>query len=274
MNRVDLHVHTTASDGSLSPTEAVRRAAEKGLRAIAVTDHDTTAGVAEALEAGERYGVEVVPGVELSVEYQGEGIHILGYFIDPAHPVLLELLDWVVAERNARNETIAAAMRADGIPVTVEALRAQHPGAIIGRPHFAAALAEHGVAKNIRDAFDRVLDTDLKYYRERAYIPMDRAFSAIRAAGGKAVFAHPFQYKYPEPELVALTRLLVEKGIAGVECVYSRYIPEQVEYLKELAGFYGLCVTGGSDFHGAGKPDIALGGVSVPYELLEGLRAR
>lgn len=274
MNHIDLHVHTTASDGSLSPTEVVRLAAEKCLAAIAVTDHDTTAGVAEALEAGARYGVEVVPGVELSVDYRGEGIHILGYFIDAAHPVLRELLDWVVAERNARNEAIAAAIRADGIPVTVEALRARHPGAIIGRPHFAEALTEHGVAKSIRDAFDRFLDTDLKYYRERRYIPMDQAFAAIHAAGGKAVFAHPFQYEYSEPELVALTRLLVEKGIVGVECVYSRYTSEQEEYLRELAGFYGLCVTGGSDFHGVGKPDIKLGGLAAPYELLEGLKAR
>lgn len=274
MNYIDLHVHTTASDGDLSPAEAVRYAAEKGLTAIAVTDHDTTAGLAEALAAGERYGVEVVPGVELSADYQGEGIHILGYFIDHTHPVLRELLDWVVAERDARNEAIAAAMRADGVPVTVESLRARHPGAVIGRPHFAQALAEHGAASSIRDAFDRFLDTDLKYYRERTYIPMDRAFEAIRAAGGKAVFAHPFQYKYNEPELVILTRTLVEKGLSGVECVYSGYTPEQVEYLKVLAGFYGLCVTGGSDFHGAGKPDVALGGVPVPYELLEGLKAR
>ena len=274
MRRVDLHVHTTASDGSLRPAEAVRRAAEAGLSAIAVTDHDTTAGLAEALDAGERFGVEVVPGVELSVDYQGEGIHILGYFIDRTHPVLRELLDWVVAERGARNEAIAASMRADGIPVTVEALRARHPGAVIGRPHFAQALTEHGAAESIRDAFDRFLNTGMKYYRARTYIPMDRAFGAIRAAGGKAVFAHPFQYEYSEPELVVLTRKLVEKGLAGVECVYSHYTAEQVRYLKDLADYYGLCVTGGSDFHGAGKPEVALGGAAVPYELLEGLKAR
>ena len=274
MRRVDLHVHTTASDGSLNPAEAVRLASEKGLSAVAVTDHDTTAGVPEAVEAGERYGVEVVPGVELSVDYEGEGVHILAYFIDPAHPVLRELLDWVVAERDARNEAIAAAMRSDGVPVTVESLRAGRPGAVVGRPHFAQALTEHGAAASIRDAFDRFLSRSMKYYRARRYIPMDRAFEAIRAAGGKAVFAHPFQYKYSEPELVILTRTLVEKGLSGVECVYSGYTPEQVEYLKELAGFYGLCVTGGSDFHGAGKPEVRLGGAAVPDELLEGLNAR
>lgn len=274
MRYVDLHIHTTASDGSLSPAEVVRRASEKGLSAVAITDHDTTAGVAEAFEAGERYGVEVIPGVELSVEYQGEGIHILGYFIDPAHTALQKLLDWVVAERSERNEAIAAAMRADGVPVTVEALRARRPGAVIGRPHFAEALAEHGLARDIRDAFSRFLSRGMKYYRARTYIPMDRAFEAIRAAGGKAVFAHPFQYKYTEPELVALTRLLVEKGLAGVECVYSLYTPEQIQYLDDLADFYGLCVTGGSDFHGDGKPDIELGGPAVPYEFLEGLKVR
>lgn len=274
MRRVDLHVHTTASDGGLSPAETVKRASEEGLCAIAVTDHDTTAGLAEALEAGARHSVEVVPGVELSVDYEGEGIHILGYFIDPESPVLRELLDWVVAERDERNEAIAAAMRAGGVPVTVEAIQARHPGAVIGRPHFAQALAEHGAADSIPDAFARFLSRGMKYYRARTYIPMDRAFEAIRAAGGKAVFAHPFQYHYSEPELVALTRRLVDKGLAGVECVYSHYTPEQVRYLKDLAGYYGLCVTGGSDFHGAGKPEVELGGVVVPYELLEGLKTR
>lgn len=274
MRSIDLHIHTTASDGSLTPEEVIRRAAEKGLCAIAVTDHDTTAGVAEAVKAGETYGVEVIPGVELSVDYLGEGVHILGYFIDEKNTTLQELLDWVVEERNTRNDAIAAAIRADGIPVTVEALRARYPGAVIGRPHFAQTLTEHGPANSIRDAFDRFLGRGGKYYRPRTYIPIDRAFAAIHAAGGKAVFAHPFQYHYSEPELVALTRLLVEKGLAGVECVYSRYTPEQVRYLKDLAGYYGLCVTGGSDFHGAGKPDIELGGVAVPYELLEGLKAQ
>lgn len=272
MKRVDLHVHTSASDGTLTPAEAAGYAAERGLAAIAVTDHDTCTGVAGAMATGADCGVEVVSGIELSVEYRGLGVHILGYFLDPADPALSALLDWVVSERERRNEAIAAAMRADGIPVTAEGLRERSPGAVIGRPHFAAALIERGLAKDTRDAFDRFLGKGRKYHRPRTYIPMDAAFEAIRAAGGKAVFAHPFQYALPEPELLVLARTLADAGIRGIECIYSGYSAEQVQYLKDLAGYYGLCVTGGSDFHGARKPRIALGGVDVPYELLERLR--
>ena len=277
MKMIDLHVHTTASDGTLTPTETVERAKALGLAAVAITDHDTHAGVAEAAAAGARYGVEAVPGIELSVHYRGLGIHILGYFIRPGAPALDALLAWVSDERARRNEAIAAALRADGYPVYVEELRDQtkNPGAVIGRPHFAAKLVELGAARDMRDAFGRFLGEGRKYYRERAYIPMDMAFGALRAAGGKAVFAHPYQYALPEPELLALTGTLVKAGIVGVECVYSGYTAEQTEYLKRLAAHYGLCATGGSDFHGAEvKPGVEMGGAAVPYEFLEELKRR
>ena len=273
MKRIDLHNHTTASDGTLTPAEAVVHARLLGLDAIAVTDHDTPAGLPEALDAGKAVGVEVIPGIEVSVDWQGRGIHILGYFIDPAAPSLRHLLNWVVAERRRRNEAIAALFREDGIDITLDKLVKSNPDSVIGRPHFAAALVEMGYASDVTDAFRRFLDRGQRYYRKREYIPLRRAFEVIRDAGGKAVFAHPLQYKLPEAELLGLTKTLVDAGAVGMECLYSLYDAEESDYLKGIAARFDLAVTGGSDFHGTRKP-IEMGTPFVPYELLDKLWAR
>lgn len=273
MKLIDLHVHTTASDGTETPAGAVSHARALGLAAVAITDHDTPFGIPEALAAGRALGVEVIPGIEVSVDWRGRGVHILGYFIDPAAPGLRHLLSWVTEERRRRNERIAAAMRADGIDVTLEELAKQSPESVIGRPHFAAALAERGCADDINDAFRRYLNRGQRYFRKREYIPLRQAFEAVRDAGGKAVMAHPLQYKLPEAELLELIGTLADAGAVGMECLYSQYGPEETTYLKGLAARFGLCVTGGSDFHGARKP-IEMGTPAVPYELLERLRER
>ena len=273
MNRIDLHVHTTASDGTMPPAEAVVHARLKGLSAVAITDHDTPAGIPEAIDAGAACGVEVVPGIEVSVDFRGMGIHILGYFIDPAASSLRHLLNWVVAERRRRNELIAGAMRADGIDIRLSDLDGGDPESVIGRPHFAAALVERGYASDVQDAFARYLNRDRKYYRKRSYIPLRQGLDVIRDAGGKPVMAHPLQYRLDEPELLKLVRVLTDGGIVGMECLYSAYDAAQTEYLSGLAARYGLAVTGGSDFHGSRKP-IEIGTPDVPYELLEKLKAR
>lgn len=276
MDLIDLHIHTTASDGTDTPEDVVRLAAEKGLRAIAVTDHDTSAGVSAALEAGRRYGVEVIPGIEISVDYHGSGIHVLGYFIDPAAPAMSRLLDWVVAERRRRNRGMIELMRRDGIPISAHALAERWPDSVVGRPHMAAFLAECGLASSVQEAFDRYLSIGKRYFLKREYIPLPDAFRVISESGGKAVFAHPFQYSLPEAELLALTRTLKEAGAVGIECFYSGYTPEQSARLLRLASDHGMAVTGGSDYHGSRKPNISLGsgtgGLQVPYELLEKLR--
>ena len=275
MKRIDLHVHTTASDGTVTPSEAVLLAKNVGLSAIAICDHDTAEGVAGAISAGKEQGVEVVPGIEISLDYKGHGIHLLGYFIDPCSPALRQLLAWVIEERKRRNQLILDAMRADGIGISFDWLEERFPGAVIGRPHFAAALAERGMAQSVDDAFRRYLSRGCRYYRKREYIPMDKAFEVIRAAGGKAVFAHPLQYRFPEDELLALTRLLADRGAVGMECLYSGYTDEQIDRLRSIAGRFGLCVTGGSDFHGSRKPHIPMGSDrEIPYELLEKLKER
>lgn len=276
MKYIDLHAHTTASDGTLTPRELVAYAAEKGLAAVAITDHDTVEGAARSGELEREYGVEVVPGIEISAEYFGYGIHILGYFIDPASPAMARVLDWVLGERERRNRQIIELMRADGVNVSAAALRERWPGAVIGRPHLAAALVENGLCASVQESFDRFLSEGKKYYRPRTYLPLDTAFECIRAAGGKAVFAHPLQYGMGERALLALTKRLVDAGCVGMECLYSGYTPEQSEYLRGIARRFGLCVTGGSDFHGGRKPHIDLGSgtgeLAVPYELLERLR--
>lgn len=272
MQHIDLHVHTTASDGTLTPSEVVCHAKALGLAAIAVTDHDTHEGIKEALEAGKQYGIEVVPGIEISVDYHCRGIHVLGYFIDPDSPAMAELLDWVIAERKRRNRLIAKAMQDDGIPVYVEDLREKYPDSVVGRPHFAAALVDLGYAESIKDAFDRYLNRGCPYFRKREYIPIANAFRVIRDAGGKAVIAHPYQYRFSEQELLEMLGTLKSAGAVGMECLYYGYSPEQMASLKALAGCFGLCVTGGSDFHGARKPQIEMGTPDVPYELLEILK--
>lgn len=273
---IDLHVHTTASDGTLSPSEAVMLARSLGLAAIAVTDHDTAAGVAEAVAKGAELGIEVVPGIELSVDYRGYGVHILGYFIDPENESLRTLLDWVVWERERRNAEIAGAMAADGLAISLEYMHSLFPEAIIGRPHFAAALAEKGFAENVADGFKKYLNKGGRYYRKRQYIPMDLAFDTLEKCGAKAVLAHPLQYRFSNDELLELTDLLVEKGLVGMECIYSLYSGEESRYLMEIAESHGLLVTGGSDFHGSRKPHIQMGSgcgnMEVSHTVLENLK--
>lgn len=152
MRYIDLHAHTTASDGTFTPRELVACAAEKRLAAVAITDHDTVEGAAHSAELEAEFGVEVVPGIEISAEYFGYGIHILGYFIDPASPAMARVLDWVIDERGRRNRQIIELMRADGVNVSAGALAERWPGAVIGRPHLAAALVETGCARACRRA--------------------------------------------------------------------------------------------------------------------------
>ena len=274
MKRIDLHVHTTASDGTVSPAGAVKLAHETGLAAIAITDHDTVSGYAEAAEAGEKYGVEVVPGIEISTKY-GRAVHILGYYIDPNTEKIAPVLDWVVHDRDERNRKMAELMAADGLPVSYEEMHRRF-GAVIGRPHFAEVLVELGLAKDVRDAFDRYVEKGQKYYLPRNFLSIERSIEIICQAGGVAVLAHPFQYKLDDAGLRELIEHCMESGLRGMECRYSGYSREQCKYLGHLAEEYGLIKTGGSDFHGEVKKHISLGigtgSLEVPYKYLEKLR--
>lgn len=271
MREIDLHVHTTASDGTCTPREAVACAAKLGLRAIAITDHDTISGHAEAIAAGKEYGVELVPGIEVSTTY-GVAVHILGYYVAELVPVLANMVN----DRDERNERIAALMAADGLPVSYAEMQKRF-GEAIGRPHFGRILVELGLAESVSDAFVRYLGRDMRYFIPRHIVDIDTSVEALVESGGVPVLAHPFQYKKNDAELRELIERCMEHGLRGIECRYSGYDAQQTAYLERLAEEYGLLKTGGSDFHGDNKPHISLGtGIAgeldVPYAWLEALR--
>ncbi|MGX8692351.1 MAG: PHP domain-containing protein [Clostridia bacterium] len=275
MREIDLHVHTNSSDGTYRPGETVRLAKEAGIRAIAITDHDNAHGYPEAAKAGEELGVEVVPGIEISTKFR-RSVHILGYYIDPQSPKLKPVLDWVVQDRDERNQKMAALMAADGLPVDYEEMKARF-GEVVGRPHFARILVELGKAESISDAFDKYVEKDRKYYVGRHFLPLERSIEIIQESGGVPVLAHPFQYRLDEPGLRELIEYCMGCGLLGMECRYSGYTEDMSAYLLRLAEEYDLAPTGGSDFHGSNKPQISIGrgindNLEVPYEYLERLK--
>ena len=275
MKYIDLHIHSAVSDGTDSPAQIVQKAAELGLAAVAITDHDTVAGCAEAAAEGEKLGVEAVSGVELTSRY-GRTIHILGYYLRTNSPVLTRTLDGILAERDHRNRKMAALMAADGIPIDYDEMKRRF-GASIGRPHFGDMLVELGLAESVQDAFDRFIEKGQRYYLPRKMLSIERSAEVIREAGGVPVLAHPFQYRLEESALRQLIEHCMDHGLLGLECRYSLYDEEQSQYLLKLAREYGLIPTGGSDYHGGNKPHLALGSgtgqLAVPAAWLEPLRS-
>jgi hypothetical protein len=276
--RIDLHAHTTASDGSLTPAELVRLARDSGLAAVAVTDHDTVDGVAEGLAAGRELGFEVVPGVELSTDVRGKTVHILGYYLDHENAVLREKLEWAKRVRNERNAKIVARFRELRVDLTLAEVEAQAGGEVVGRPHFAAVLFKKGVVKSHQEAFDVYLDRKGKAYVPKFRFTPEESLGVIRRAGGLPVLAHPIEYDWSPTRLDEAVGELCALGLVGIEVMYSTHNAAQVQIYSDIAARRGLLRTGGSDFHGATKPDIKLGfGFSellVPYEWLVELRQR
>jgi predicted metal-dependent phosphoesterase TrpH len=246
----DLHTHTLASDGTQPPADNVRYAKQAGLAGIAITDHDTVAGVDEALEEGERTGVTVVPGVEISTVYEGQDIHVLGYWIDHKDPQLLERLEQMRNVRDSRNRMILERLNELGLAITMDDVLASLQAAkkadeTIGRPHIADALLRKGYVSSIAEAFDRYLGKGAAAYMNPPRIDPFTGVAWILDAGGVPVLAHPGLYSMDE-----LIPLLAERGLAGVEVYHSDHSPEQEQHYKQLAGQLGLLMTGGSDFHG------------------------
>lgn len=259
MKLIDLHVHSNASDGSLTPSEVVLAANEAGLTAIALTDHDTISGVAEALETADPLDIEVVPGVELSCIYKEKEIHILGLYIDPASESLHQYLTSTSKKRKERNEKMVEAFCADGFDITMEDLLLGNPKTIITRAHFARALVNKGYVSTPDQAFKKYLDPDRPYYRKREVIMPEEAIKAIREAGGFPVLAHPCQYKLGWKGIEDLVIELRSYGLLGLECFHSSNNQHESGKLRAIAMKHDLALTGGSDFHGEAKPDIRLG---------------
>lgn len=268
LSRVDLHCHSTASDGLRSPAGLVAYAAQRGLSTIGLTDHDSTSGVAEAIKAGSQLGVEVVPGVELSSEVDGLQAHILGYFIDFDSESLQREFAWMNATRQARVLQICANLNAAGIPVDPAEVFALSDGGTVGRPHVARMLVSNGAAESVSDAFERFLTRGKPGYALSEKITPEGAIDVINRAGGVAVLAHPWSTKNPS----AVVERLASVGLAGVECYYGEYATSVQLDLLALAQEFGLLSTGGSDYHGEGVKNVDLGGVYVPRDTVDRLR--
>jgi predicted metal-dependent phosphoesterase TrpH len=275
---IDLHVHTTESDGSLSPRACVARAAELGLAAIGVVDHDTIAGNAEAVAAGTELGVEVVPGVEVSADLDGLSTHILGYFVETPSDTLLAVLGRLRSWRSERNPRMLEKLRALGCPVDMAEVAAEAGGQVIGRPHIAAVLVRKGLVPSTQHAFDRYLGDGAAAYVDRARVGADEAIDALVESGAVPVLAHPGALKVAsESEVENVVRRLAACGLRGLETRYSGHRADQTAAYEWLARELGLVVTGGSDFHGTAKPDIEMGSgfgaMAVPLSVLDDLKA-
>lgn len=278
---IDLHAHTTASDGSLTPTELVEKAAGLGLAALAVTDHDTIGGLSEALAAAADAGIELVPGVELSVEDDSGRFHLLGLLIDPEDETLLRTLEEIRKSRAERNAQMAEKMEALGLPVTMDDVRAEagEDAQVIARPHFAQALIKKGVVGSVAEAFEKYLSTGKPLYLPKQVLTPKDAIALIHGAGGVAVMAHPGLVPLDDDALAArVERLATDAGLDGIEAYYSQHTQAQTERFLGLAKRLNIIVSGGSDFHGTPKPHVPLGvvyeGRAAAPEILDGLRAR
>lgn len=278
MRQIDLHVHTTASDGTFSPAEVVELANKNHLAAIAITDHDCIAGVDEAVLTGTRLGVEVISGAELSCSYDGrKEIHILGLFIDPHDISLTSRLTELKEIRDQRNERIAERFHEIGIPVSMDELKAMYPDAVITRAHFASYLYAKGLAKSVKEVFDRYLNDNGPCYVPREKLNPKDTIRLIHNAGGLAILAHPVRYHMGNDTLAECVRNLTRLGLDGLEALYSTYTASEESQIRRLAKENHLVISGGSDFHGNNKPFIALGKgtghLSIPYDILDNLKS-
>ena len=266
----DLHCHTNASDGSLSPAELVQKAAEEGITTIAITDHDTVSGVREALAAGAKYGVRVIPGVEISIDFQPGTMHVCGYFIDIDNPELCRGLEFVQEARRNRNPQIIQKLNTLGLAITMEEVQAVAGPDQVGRPHFAKVLLQKGYVENAKEAFTKYLAKGMPGYVDKRRLPRDEAIRMIQTAGGVAVMAHPIQLALENWE--AYRQLFLElkaAGLAGIEAFNSYQSEEENQKFYQLAQELDMIVTAGSDFHGETKPTVQLGefGDVVPIEI-------
>lgn len=277
MSRIDLHLHTTYSDGSLPPAEVLALAHKAGVTALAITDHDITDGIPEAMQAGAELGIEVIPGIEISSQWEDGELHILGYFLDWKDPTLNQQLAGLRASRHRRNPLMVQKLNELGLALTYEEVRALAGTDSVGRPHIARVLMEKGYVQSAKEAFDRYLGNGKAAHVRRELPEPVEAIGWIRAAKGIPVLAHPTWVRLDETSLLKLCGTLKAAGLMGIEVHYSTHKRAQTAEYLNIAKRLDLLVTGGSDFHGLTKPDIDVGlgrgGLKVSSKLLEPLRA-
>jgi len=275
--KIDLHVHSAESDGTFAPRDLMLEAKKADLAAMALTDHDTVNGVAAAREAAKEVGIELISGVELSTEYKGKEVHMVGLFVDETNSALLEHLAAFRSKRDGRNEAMCALLRKEGFDITEDALREMFPdAAVLTRAHVANYLVNKGYIPSISVAFEKYIGDGCRCQVPRDMITPQEGIEMIHNAGGIAVLAHPVLYKMSDDRLRELFSDCKDAGLEGVEAIYSTYQPGDERYIRRLAEEYDLKISGGSDFHGTNKPHIKLGtgtgNMFVPYEVLENLR--
>lgn len=276
MGFVDLHVHSNASDGTFSPSQVVELAKNAGLDAFALTDHDTTAGVPEALEKGRDLNIEVIPGIEVSSSFDGTEIHILGLFVNSDDPVLAAMLEKMRISRDRRNEKMLENLAADGISFTKEEICGDNPDTIITRAHIAHALVAKGICSGMDQAFKKYLQYDGRYCPQKEHLSPEEVVKTLISNGAFVALAHPFQYKFGDKKTEELIAHMADLGMKGLEVYHSSNNKLESMKLQEMAVRHHLLPTGGSDFHGGNKPDISIGtgrgGLRVSSLLLEDIK--
>lgn len=275
---VDLHCHSTASDGTLPPRGVVRLAKQSNLTALALTDHDTVAGCADARDEAAKLGVDFLCGIEISAEYPAPGtMHILGYGVDPESAALKTLTETLIAGRDSRNPRIVEKLNEMGVAVTMREWEDEAKGAVLGRPHLAAILVRKGYVSSIKHAFDSFLGQGAPAYFDKERLTPRQALERIAASGGVAVLAHPIQLRTQnDAQLDRVVNDLADLGLGGIEVIHSDHDDAWLAKCTALAERFGLIKTGGSDFHGTNKKDIALGsarGRRIPREMFDVLKA-
>ena len=275
MQKVDLHVHSNCSDGSMTPRELVRYAKSKGLAAIALTDHDSVDGVREAMDEGNKIGLTVVPGIELSAKSETE-THILGFYIDTESTILKETLKKVRQARDTRTRNTCRKLRELGFDVSIEEALELAPSGLIGRAHFAKLMVQKGYVSSVKEGFDKYLANGKYAYDGTQYLPPKDAVELIKESGGVSFLAHPHLTRLKGSELIDFIKELKSYGLSGIEGYYNEYTPEMQDYFQDLAKKLDLDISGGTDFHGTMKPHIDIGigqgNMEIPISVLDRIK--
>ncbi len=276
MNAIDLHVHSVHSDGTYTVNELIDYAIDKKLHAIALTDHDTISGIQSAISYAYDKPIEIVPGVELSSDYMGKDIHILGLLIDYNHPVLTHFLEEFQNNRVIRNQKMCEKLQDLNVPVFYEQLIQRFPNSVLTRGHFAKFLYEQGFSKSMKEAFEQYVGDYGKCFVPKMRIKTDEAINLIHQANGLAILAHPTLYHFNNNLLNTFIEDLSLSGLDGIEGIYCTYTPSEERLIRSLAQKHNLLITGGSDFHGSNKKGLDLGtgygSLYIPKELLSQLK--
>ena len=267
MQKIDLHIHTVYSDGTFTPTEVVERAKKLGLTAISITDHDSVSGVEEAIRAGEKLGVEVVPGIEMSSDIGEDEIHILGYYLDWKDKTFLTQLQVFQEDRAKRNQRLLKKLEELGMKLDHREIKNMAPKGVVGRLHIARLMVKNGYVSSIGEAFEKWLNAGKPAYIKRMKVSPFKVIQMILKAGGIPVFAHPYLSKRDD-----LIPEMVKRGLMGIEVYQSVHDKQAVAHYRKIAKKYHLLITGGSDCHGKGKDKILMGTVDIPASILDELK--